>query len=114
MAAEGAEGAEGAVAGRLTRQGRTDPRYSVKFEDMFSAKLNRGGKLKTLVPFTSHGKGLLKDRQQFAVNVGFWCLTERRCDCSVDPCECGSLVPFDSCVSCRTVATLPHTWGACC
>eukprot|EP01043_Picozoa_sp_COSAG02_P008467 COSAG02_NODE_271_length_26364_cov_13.423018_12_plen_195_part_00 len=110
MAAQGAEGAEDAAAavpGRLTRQGRTDPRYSVKFEDMFSSRLNRGGALPTLVPFTSHFKGFLKHRQQFAVNLGFWCLAERRCDCSVDPCACGSLVPFDSCASSRsTVAAL--------
>ncbi len=88
---------------RLTRQARTDPRYSVKFEDMFSSRLNRGGKLQTLVPFTSHFKGFLKDRQQFAVNLGFWCLAERRCDCSVDPCACGNLVPFDSCASSRSM-----------
>ena len=80
--------------GRLTRQGRADPRLGLKFEDMFKARLNQSRTPTPLTAFVSHTKGLLKQRQQFAVNVAFWCLAERRCDCNCDPCACGSLVLF--------------------
>ena len=97
MATAAAEDTEG-PQGRLTRQGRIDPRLSLAFDDMFTSKLNRAGALKTLEPFISHTKGNLYDRQKLAVNVGLWCLAERRCDCGGVNCGCGSSVRFDSCV----------------
>ena len=95
-AATAAQGAAEGPQGRLTRQGRIDPRLNLAFDDMYSSKLNRAGALEPLVPFTSHTKGNLYDRQKFAVNVGLWCLAERRCDCSGVSCGCGSSVRFDS------------------
>ena len=68
------------------------------FMFMFNARFNQSRTPTPLTAFVSHTKGLLKQRQQFAVNVAFWCLVKRRCDCNCDPCACGSLVLFGSCV----------------
>ena len=88
--------------GRLTRQGRIDVRLALTFEDWFKPNFNRsldGKASSALVPFVSHRSGKKTGRQAFAINYAFWCLAGRRCDCRGD-CECGSLIPYDSCVPC--------------
>ena len=94
---EGGAAAAPPPAGRLTRQGRIDPRLTASgsFENHFSAAWNKSRPAQPLVPFERHAKGQLADRQKHGLNLAMWCLTDRRCDC-VGNCGCGSLLLCDT------------------
>ena len=83
--------------GRLTRQGRIDPRLTTSgsFGSFFTAPRNKSRPAQPLVKFQKHSKGQLADRQKHGLNLALWCLTERRCDC-VGDCGCGSLLLCDT------------------
>ena len=83
--------------GRLTRQGRIDPRLTTSgsFDSFFTAPRNKSRTAQPLVKFQKHSKGQLADRQKHGLNLALWCLTDRRCDC-VGNCGCGSLLLCDT------------------
>jgi hypothetical protein len=86
---------------RLARQGKRDARLSLAFDDQFKPRFNTGGgrtaaDVNEVPVFVSHSSGKMSDRQRLAVNVGFYCMTQRRCYCAGN-CGCGSTMLFDGC-----------------
>ena len=96
---------------RLARQGKRDVRLSLGFDDQFKPRFNTGGgraaaDVNAAPVFVSHTSGKLVERQRCAINVAFYCMTQRRC-CCVGDCQCGSTMLFDGCAPRLLCLSLP-------